>query len=78
MRSIRRELESQRDALTTVTETGVETATRSFTLDALVLATGYDAMTGALAAMQIRGRDGAASRGCQFGAGRARRDAFVL
>ncbi|MGY3590650.1 cyclohexanone monooxygenase [Bradyrhizobium sp. USDA 4341] len=47
------------EPLTTVTETGVETATRSFTLDALVLATGYDAMTGALAAMQIRGRDGA-------------------
>ncbi|MGY4320431.1 flavin-containing monooxygenase [Bradyrhizobium sp. JR3.5] len=47
------------EPLTTVIETGVETATRSFTLDALVLATGYDAMTGALAAMQIRGRDGA-------------------
>ena len=47
------------EPLTTVTETGVETATRSFALDALVLATGYDAMTGALAAMQIRGRDGA-------------------
>ncbi|MBR0900487.1 NAD(P)/FAD-dependent oxidoreductase [Bradyrhizobium tropiciagri] len=47
------------EPLTSVTEGGVETATRSFALDALVLATGYDAMTGALAAMRIRGRDGA-------------------
>ncbi|MFB9269177.1 flavin-containing monooxygenase [Bradyrhizobium erythrophlei] len=46
------------EPLRTVTETGVETATRTFALDALVLATGYDAMTGALAAMDIRGRDG--------------------
>jgi cyclohexanone monooxygenase len=46
------------EPLKAVTETGVDTATRSFALDALVLATGYDAMTGALAAMEIRGRDG--------------------
>ncbi|MCC8977754.1 flavin-containing monooxygenase [Bradyrhizobium acaciae] len=46
------------EPLTTVTETGLETAARSFALDALVLATGYDAMTGALAAMNIRGRNG--------------------
>ena len=46
------------EPLKAVTESGVETATRSFALDALVLATGYDAMTGALAAMEIRGRDG--------------------
>jgi cyclohexanone monooxygenase len=46
------------EPLEAVTETGVATATRSFALDALVLATGYDAMTGALAAMEIRGRDG--------------------
>ncbi|MUL63304.1 steroid monooxygenase [Mycobacterium sp. CBMA 234] len=43
-----------------ITETGVETADESFDLDALVLATGFDAITGALAAVDIVGRRGLA------------------
>ena len=38
--------------------TGVRTATDEYELDAIVLATGFDAMTGALTAVDIRGRDG--------------------
>ena len=41
-----------------VTPTGVATATRSFELDVLVLATGFDAMTGSLLAIDPVGRDG--------------------
>ena len=37
----------------------VDTAARHFELDALVFATGFDAVTGALLAVDIRGRDGA-------------------
>ena len=39
-------------------ETGVETADGSFDVDAIVYATGFDAMTGALVAVDITGRDG--------------------
>ncbi|MCW2604134.1 MAG: cyclohexanone monooxygenase [Pseudonocardiales bacterium] len=42
-----------------ITPTGVETAQGSFDLDVLVLATGFDAMTGALRRIDFRGRDGA-------------------
>lgn len=41
-----------------VTEHGVRTAAREFPLDSLVLATGFDAMTGALLRIDIRGRGG--------------------
>ncbi len=41
-----------------ITETGVQTAQGHFEFDALVYATGFDAMTGALLGMDIRGRDG--------------------
>ena len=37
-------------------------ATRTYEVDAIVFATGFDAMTGALIAIDIRGRDGAALR----------------
>ena len=40
------------------TATGVETATESFEFDVVVFATGFDAMTGAIVAVDIRGRDG--------------------
>jgi acetyl esterase/lipase len=40
-----------------VTETGVDTADESFTLDAIVFATGFDAVTGAITAVDIRGRN---------------------
>jgi cation diffusion facilitator CzcD-associated flavoprotein CzcO/acetyl esterase/lipase len=39
-----------------VTETGIDTADESFTLDAIVFATGFDAVTGAITAVDIRGR----------------------
>ena len=41
----------------TITSTGLTTTQQRYQLDTLVLATGFDAMTGALLAMDIRGRD---------------------
>lgn len=43
-----------------VTETGIETSAESFRFDAMVLATGFDAVTGAITAVDVRGRDGLA------------------
>ena len=40
-----------------VTETGIDTADESFTVDAIVFATGFDAVTGAITAVDIRGRN---------------------
>ncbi|WP_280507527.1 flavin-containing monooxygenase [Nocardia flavorosea] len=48
--------------LTEVTESGLETAQESFEFDDIIYATGYDAMTGALNAIDIRGRGGAPLR----------------
>ena len=45
-----------------ITQTGIRTSAEDFAFDILVLATGFDAMTGALARMDIRGRDGIALR----------------
>ena len=42
-----------------ITRRGVQVAGREYAVDAIVLATGFDAMTGALLAIDIRGRDGA-------------------
>lgn len=47
-----------RDPVERVTPTGVVTGGREFALDCLVMATGFDAMTGALHAIDIRGRAG--------------------
>ena len=44
--------------ITRVTPTGVQLADELVQLDTLVLATGFDAMTGALNDIEIRGRDG--------------------
>ncbi|MYZ46908.1 flavin-containing monooxygenase [Propylenella binzhouense] len=41
-----------------ITETGIRTAAAHYDLDAIVFATGYDAVTGALLKIDIRGRDG--------------------
>jgi cyclohexanone monooxygenase len=41
-----------------LTNNGVKTSMHEFELDALVFATGFDAVTGALLAVDIRGRDG--------------------
>jgi cation diffusion facilitator CzcD-associated flavoprotein CzcO/acetyl esterase/lipase len=48
----------RRDPIRTITETGIDTASRSFEFDAIVYATGFDAMTGALVGIDIRGREG--------------------
>jgi cation diffusion facilitator CzcD-associated flavoprotein CzcO len=44
--------------ITTVTTTGIETALGFHELDVIVYATGFDAMTGALTRMDVRGRGG--------------------
>ncbi len=44
--------------ITTVTETGIDTTDESYEFDAIVYATGFDAMTGALVAVDFTGRDG--------------------
>jgi cyclohexanone monooxygenase len=46
------------DPIERLTGHGLETGQRSFELDAIVFATGFDAMTGALLRIDIRGRDG--------------------
>jgi cation diffusion facilitator CzcD-associated flavoprotein CzcO/acetyl esterase/lipase len=48
----------RRHPIASVTETGIDTVDESFEFDAIVYATGFDAMTGALVAVDITGRDG--------------------
>src|SRR5262245_55049970 len=48
------------DPIRSITESGVDTASRSFVFDAIVFATGFDAMTGPVLAVDIKGRDGLA------------------
>jgi cation diffusion facilitator CzcD-associated flavoprotein CzcO/acetyl esterase/lipase len=43
-----------------ITETGIDTVDASYEFDAVVLATGFDAMTGAIVAVDITGRSGIA------------------
>ncbi len=45
--------------ITTITESGVDAGGESFEFDAIVFATGFDAMTGAMASVDISGREGA-------------------
>jgi cation diffusion facilitator CzcD-associated flavoprotein CzcO len=49
----------RRTPLVEVTERGIRTSDREYEFDAIVYATGFDAMTGALTRIDIRGRDGA-------------------
>jgi cation diffusion facilitator CzcD-associated flavoprotein CzcO/acetyl esterase/lipase len=44
--------------INTVTPTGIDTTEESFEFDAIVYATGFDAMTGAIVGVDITGRDG--------------------
>jgi cation diffusion facilitator CzcD-associated flavoprotein CzcO/acetyl esterase/lipase len=44
--------------ITTITETGIDTADERFEFDAIVFATGFDAMTGAIVSVDITGREG--------------------
>ncbi len=48
----------RKNPIKTVTATGLDTPTESFEFDAIVYATGFDAMTGAIVAVDITGRDG--------------------
>ncbi|WP_216894386.1 flavin-containing monooxygenase [Nocardia alni] len=48
--------------LAEITASGLATTQESFEFDDIIYATGYDAMTGALDAIDIRGRDGASLR----------------
>jgi len=48
----------RQEPIVEVTEGGVQTTERTFPLDSIVLATGFDAMTGALLRIDIRGRCG--------------------
>jgi cyclohexanone monooxygenase len=48
----------QETPIEAITPTGVRTASGHFDLDTLVFATGFDAMTGTLMRIDIRGRDG--------------------
>lgn len=50
------------DPIVEITETGVKTENNFYELDDLVVATGFDAMTGAMLRMDIRGRNGASLR----------------
>jgi cation diffusion facilitator CzcD-associated flavoprotein CzcO/acetyl esterase/lipase len=43
--------------ITTITRTGIDTTTGSLAFDTIVFATGFDAMTGAIVAVDIVGRD---------------------
>ena len=45
-------------AIESITPTGVQTGQGHFDVDVIVFATGFDAMTGALTRIDIRGRDG--------------------
>ena len=46
------------DPIERITETGIDTAGHTFDLDVIVFATGFDAMTGAIVAVDVVGRDG--------------------
>jgi cyclohexanone monooxygenase len=48
----------RRTPIEEITEKGIRTSDADFEFDALVFATGFDAMTGALVAVDIEGRDG--------------------
>jgi cyclohexanone monooxygenase len=52
----------RKDSIVEVTPEGIRTERRFVPLDVLVLATGFDAMTGALTRIDIRGRDGRSLR----------------
>ena len=51
-------VELRKHPIVTITESGIETPDESFEFDAIVYATGFDAMTGPLVSVDIAGRDG--------------------
>jgi cation diffusion facilitator CzcD-associated flavoprotein CzcO/acetyl esterase/lipase len=48
----------RKQPITSITEDGIQTPDESFDIDAVVFATGFDAMTGALVGVDVAGRDG--------------------
>jgi len=52
----------RRGGIERFTETGIQTEQGHYELDVIVLATGFDAMTGAVTRIDIRGRDGVSLR----------------
>jgi len=48
----------RKNPLKTITETGIDTQDEPFEFDAIVFATGFDAMTGAMVSVDIEGRNG--------------------
>jgi cyclohexanone monooxygenase len=52
----------RRGGIERITETGIQTEREHYDLDVIVFATGFDAMTGAVARIDIRGRGGRALR----------------
>jgi cation diffusion facilitator CzcD-associated flavoprotein CzcO/acetyl esterase/lipase len=48
----------RKEPFVSITERGIDTALRSFEFDVIVFATGFDAMTGAIVSVDIRGRGG--------------------
>ncbi|QEC48031.1 NAD(P)/FAD-dependent oxidoreductase [Baekduia soli] len=54
----------RRTPIETIVPEGIRTTERTHPLDVIVFATGFDAMTGALLAMDLRGRDGVRLREC--------------
>lgn len=48
----------RREPITSITATGIETDQATYELDTLIFATGFDAMTGALTRIDIRGSNG--------------------
>jgi cation diffusion facilitator CzcD-associated flavoprotein CzcO/acetyl esterase/lipase len=53
----------RKNPITSITESGIDTVDERFEFDAVVYATGFDAMTGAVVSVDIRGRDGATLKG---------------
>lgn len=48
----------RQEPISRITSRGIDTATRSFDLDIIIFATGFDFITGSMLAMGIRGKDG--------------------
>jgi cation diffusion facilitator CzcD-associated flavoprotein CzcO len=55
-------VDARRAPIQRVTRTGIQTSDADYPLDIIVFATGFDAMTGPLLRIDIRGRDGLALR----------------
>jgi len=57
-------IDAHDEPIVAITETGVRTRAQHYPVDAIVFATGFDAMTGALLAIDIRTEEGLSLRDC--------------